>query len=439
MFLSNNKSEIYWSSYKLLENRLLELSHTICFDDKQINVYSTEIADMIISICTKIESVAKDIYEDHIWPFQKDNKEIPSTFQGSNFKPENWIRKNWKFDYNCIKEIDAKFGISKKNIAIRLDGFNFEQYGDTIFPFFDFDKECNGGKWEFGKDDSLSKDAILCHYEDISWAKSYQALKHNYIKSIQDHGTLKNAIMALSALYVLLIYNTCLPYKQFDVKYENKKLDMDFDSKLFTCIPIRCMEMDFIKDSDYDQYLQEEKRIRQLPQNLHIPQDQFYYEDYDCSLLLIILSQEKYQEVKELVERYCDKTGFSTFDLSLYEGDNAITDKKDIGKQIYDKIKKIISPPFFAKNLRIVLNIGKNNVYDWYSQDVIDYQASKYKNHKAEEIKNISVGDRIDILYENNHSKGVILKLLQDLIEVKLDNGVTFNTSIDNILDVTKL
>ena len=439
MFLSNNKSEIYWNSYRLLENRLLELSHSIRFDDQQINVHSTEIADIIISICTKIESVAKDIYENHIWPFQKDNKEIPSSFSGKTFKVEKWTRKEWKFDYNCIKEIDLKFGISKKEITLRLERFSFEEYGNKIFPFFDFDSECNGGKWEYGKNEALSKKIITSHYEDIPWAKSYQALKHNYIESIEKHGTIKNAIMSLAALFVLLVYFSCLPYREFEVKYENKRLEVDFDSKLFTCTPIRCMEMDCIKDSDYEKYMQEHKRIRQLPQNQHIPQDQYYYEDYDCSLLVMILSQEKYQEVKCLVEEYCKETGLPNFDLALYEGDNAITDINDKGKQLYDKIKKIISPPFSVQNLRVVLNVGKNKVYEWYSQDKANYQASKYTNHKAEEVKKISIGDRIDFIYHNKHYQGEIVTLLKNFIEIRLDNGIKYGTPIEYLLDITKI
>ena len=62
MFRTNeNKSESYWKSYRLLEDELIRLSHSIAFDDQQINVYSTELADIINSACVKIESLSKDI------------------------------------------------------------------------------------------------------------------------------------------------------------------------------------------------------------------------------------------------------------------------------------------------------------------------------------------------------------------------------------------
>ena len=439
MFLSNNNSEIYWNSYKLLENRLLELSHSIRFDDQQINVYSTEIADIIISICTKIESVAKDIYENHIWPFQKDNKETPLSFSGKTFKVEKWTRKEWKFDYNCIKEIDIKFGISKKDIQIKLERFNFEEYGDTIFPFFDFDGECNGGKWEYGISDNLSKKVVKCHYKNIDWCKSYQSLKHNYIQSIEEHGTLKNAIMSLSALYVLLIYNSCLPYKQFDAKYDTKRFELDFDSKIFSCIASTCMEMDFIIDSKYEQEMKTYKASRMLPQNQHIPQDQYYFEDYDTALLVTKLKQEKYTEVKALVSYYCKMTGLNKLDLSLYENEENKNNQNDIGKEIYDKVKKIISPPFPIQNLEIVLNVGKNKVYDWYSKDKFDYNASKYLNHKTNTLSCVKIGDKIEIRdgFTNNLYEGTLKELTKDIIVVGLDNGIEYTTPLSNILDIT--
>ena len=126
MFLGKNQHEAYWNSYRLLESQLLRLSHSICFDDNQINVYSSELADIINSACIKIESLAKDIYEDHIWPFQEDKDEVPPSNTSKNFKPEKWTRENWKFDYNCLVEIDHRavhFQIRLAKSAVVSDGF----------------------------------------------------------------------------------------------------------------------------------------------------------------------------------------------------------------------------------------------------------------------------------------------------------------------------
>jgi uncharacterized coiled-coil protein SlyX len=61
-------------SYIKFEQRVIELSHTISFDDKQMSVYSNEIADLILSVMSKVESVLKDIYERNIYPFEFDNQ-----------------------------------------------------------------------------------------------------------------------------------------------------------------------------------------------------------------------------------------------------------------------------------------------------------------------------------------------------------------------------
>jgi hypothetical protein len=61
-------------SYIKFEQRVIELSHIISFDDKQMSVYSNEIADLILSVMSKVESVLKDIYERNIYPFEFDNQ-----------------------------------------------------------------------------------------------------------------------------------------------------------------------------------------------------------------------------------------------------------------------------------------------------------------------------------------------------------------------------
>jgi len=47
MFQTTRYHEAYWNSYRLLESQLLRLSHSVCFDDDQVDVYSSEIAAVI--------------------------------------------------------------------------------------------------------------------------------------------------------------------------------------------------------------------------------------------------------------------------------------------------------------------------------------------------------------------------------------------------------
>ena len=222
MPFQGNSHEAYWNSYRLLESQLLRLSHSICFDDNQIHVYSSELADIINSACIKIESLAKDIYEEHIWPFQEDNDRIPECFAKGKYKrsadkfdSEKWTRD--KYDYHCLVEIDREFSLGKKQIELRLGRFNFRKYGSTIFPFGNISlSDCRGGLWEYSERDIWHKDAH--RLKSVDWCKSYQAIKHNYIQSIPEHGTIENAIMVLAAFYLLAVYDACLPYRQFEME-----------------------------------------------------------------------------------------------------------------------------------------------------------------------------------------------------------------------------
>ena len=126
MFLSSIRtSEAYWNSYRLLEQQLIKLSHSICFDDDQIDVYSSEIADIINSACIKIESLAKDIYEEHIYPFQVDTNTIPQSIANNKktlkkWNEGKWERKDWKYDFHCLIEVDKKYAISKKRVKLKF-------------------------------------------------------------------------------------------------------------------------------------------------------------------------------------------------------------------------------------------------------------------------------------------------------------------------------
>lgn len=145
MPFQGNSHEAYWNSYRLLESQLLRLSHSICFDDNQIHVYSSELADIINSACIKIESLAKDIYEEHIWPFQEDNDRIPDASQKVSIKGLliNSIQKNGQGTNGNMTIIawlksTGNSRSAKKQIELRLGRFNFRKYGSTIFSLREY-------------------------------------------------------------------------------------------------------------------------------------------------------------------------------------------------------------------------------------------------------------------------------------------------------------
>src|SRR5690554_1602462 len=96
----------YWMSYKKIEQRVIELSHIISFDDDQLFVYSNEIADLIITVTSKIESVLKDMYERFIYPYNFD-KDKNSKYSDSFFYNETVdddTRRKWTLK-KCLDPI----------------------------------------------------------------------------------------------------------------------------------------------------------------------------------------------------------------------------------------------------------------------------------------------------------------------------------------------
>ena len=61
MGVTNNVS-IYFPVYKKIEKEIQELASAIYFCDEQKNVFSLDIADLIVRCLVEIESIAKDIY-----------------------------------------------------------------------------------------------------------------------------------------------------------------------------------------------------------------------------------------------------------------------------------------------------------------------------------------------------------------------------------------
>lgn len=52
----------YWAVYKNLERELSDLSNLIHIDDKQLNVYSIKIAELLLRTVVEIESISKTLY-----------------------------------------------------------------------------------------------------------------------------------------------------------------------------------------------------------------------------------------------------------------------------------------------------------------------------------------------------------------------------------------
>ncbi len=54
--------QLYWQVYKNLEREFQSLAETIYIDDRQQEVYSMKIADLLIRTVIEIESLSKELY-----------------------------------------------------------------------------------------------------------------------------------------------------------------------------------------------------------------------------------------------------------------------------------------------------------------------------------------------------------------------------------------
>ena len=441
MFLEKSHHEAYWNSYRLLESQLLRLSHSICFDDTQVNVYSSELADIINSACIKIESLAKDIYEDHIWPFQEDVDVVPPSFTGKNFKTEDWTRKKWKFDYNCLVEIDNRFALSKKRIELKTEKFHFRKYGSTLIPFGRVSStDALGGYWEHSDRDRWHID--LHKIQAVDWLKSYQAIKHNYIQSIQEHGTVRNAIMALAAFYLLAVYHSCLPSRQFNIEDRGFLHRLNFGSELFSCgmcnytIPPCIIDSKRLKQETIHQ-------ARASANSQDISKEENLLNDTEGLPFLITLSSNVYQEVCSMVAQYCNSRNLDHFDIAPYRK-NANLDLSDAGAILYTNLKKYIFAPYHRNCICITFNVGKDHVYDSLGGGGFDYEKSKHQNKTATVLSELKIGDVVDatFIFDDEISCGEVVKLDDHCVDLAVDvNGNRCITSQPkaNIIAIRKV
>ena len=48
-------TNLYWPVYKSIEREVLALAYVIHIDDKQLNVYSVKIAELLIRTCVEVD------------------------------------------------------------------------------------------------------------------------------------------------------------------------------------------------------------------------------------------------------------------------------------------------------------------------------------------------------------------------------------------------
>lgn len=159
---NDNEMNPYWPVFKNIESEFSKLMFYIHINDKQLSVYSTKIAELILRSAIEIESIVKELY------VKNAEGEIKSTDK-------------LKFDYDILDGLlIPKWVLDKKVVVVSSPNCFLEQR--ELFPFI---KE-NEAK-------------------TFSWNKAYQGLKHDRAKSIKS-GNIKTLFNILAALYVLNLY-----------------------------------------------------------------------------------------------------------------------------------------------------------------------------------------------------------------------------------------
>ncbi|WP_170330201.1 hypothetical protein [Ruegeria arenilitoris] len=155
----------YWPIYRRLEQSVDNLTHSIHVCDDQLDVYSSEIADLIIRIGAEIEAISKSIYRRDF---------------------DEHVAANSKFDDVAIKRFVRDWKLDKK-VAI-LSHPNCFCSEKLYLPFV--------------------KDTIRTgkQTKTFSWNNAYQNLKHNREEAFH-FASLRHLLAGMAALYILNLYH----------------------------------------------------------------------------------------------------------------------------------------------------------------------------------------------------------------------------------------
>jgi len=208
-------ANIYWSVYKNIESELIELSNMIHIDDKQLEVYSIKLVELLIRTVVEVESISKELY-----------------FQNGGMKVND---NNLFFDADCLDLLENKWLLSKKQVIVSAHNFYFDLPENKLLTPL---KKAN-------KKGTSSSD----------WLRAYQAVKHNRAQSLCK-GNLKHLIRALAGLYVLNIY-----YKNNSYELGKDGTGTNFDQSLGSSLfSIKkhinqkvSVESVYNKNTDYDE------------------------------------------------------------------------------------------------------------------------------------------------------------------------------------------
>lgn len=161
------KIDLFWQSYLQFEKELIEITHYILVDDKQLEVYSLRLADLIIRVNTEIETLAKSLHK-------------------ANGNPAPANPSHLMYDSDCLSHLDKIWTLSKKVVLVI----------NPMFCLSNSDNRCF----------KPLREAHKVGEDGPKWKSSYQAIKHDRANSIEK-ATVKNLLHAMAALFLLNVYH----------------------------------------------------------------------------------------------------------------------------------------------------------------------------------------------------------------------------------------
>lgn len=164
---------LFFPIYLQLERELTELSYFITFDYKQLKVYSTKIADMLLRTVSEIENISKELCKKENIKFYDSKKHVRPVVYFNEY----------------FQKLEEYYGLST-----RLVNFTFDNCNDNIF---------DSKLMPFKKDYSIKLKGK--EKSTWSWYNAYNKIKHDRIKNFKQ-ANLENLIYSLSALFLLNIY-----------------------------------------------------------------------------------------------------------------------------------------------------------------------------------------------------------------------------------------
>lgn len=262
---------LYWQVYKNLEREFLALAETVYINDKQLEVYSMRIADLLIRTVIEIEALSKELY------LANNGAIIPD--------------EEMYFDTVCMEYLNNLWLLDKKQVLVTSPNIYLEQdQNKVLVPLHKANKRGTSS---------------------ADWNKAYQAVKHNRVKELEK-GNIKHLLHGLAALYILNLY-----YKDERIiklkESEKNGVDTSFGSSLFSVKVHKTQGLNatgvYFKGSDFDEciYLQEyetETKSRAIDSIKKVDD----YMNKGSQAELVKLAEEKAAKGEEITDDWAWKT-----------------------------------------------------------------------------------------------------------------------------------